>query len=76
MIAGNEIFAGLPLSVPLRITMTGEAPISRTYWFTSTFTSGRQSINGLFVAYAKAQHALHPDPEQGVVCLEWLLVSL
>lgn len=53
MTAGNETFAGLPLTVPLRITSTGEAPIRRTYWFTSTFTSGNQSINGLFVAYLR-----------------------
>lgn len=49
----SETFAGLPISIPLRIVKTGEQPIRRTYWFTSTFTSGSQSINGLLVAYLR-----------------------
>lgn len=49
----SETFAGLPISIPLRIVKTGEQPIRRTNWFTSTFTSGSQSINGLLVAYLR-----------------------
>lgn len=51
----RDTFAGLPVSIPLRIVNTGEKPISRTYWFTATFTSGIQSINGLLVAYLRRQ---------------------
>lgn len=50
MSAGNGAMARLPTDIPYRLTRTGEAPISRTYWFTATFTSGSQSINGLFIA--------------------------
>lgn len=49
----SETFAGLPISIPLRIVKTGEQPIRMTNWFTSTFTSGSQSINGLLVAYLR-----------------------
>lgn len=49
----SETFAGLPISIPLRIVKTVEQPIRRTNWFTSTFTSGSQSINGLLVAYLR-----------------------
>jgi len=49
----SDTFAGLPISIPLRIVKTGEQHIRRTYWFTSTFTSGSQSINGLLVAYLR-----------------------
>lgn len=49
----KSTLSGLPTEIPLRITKTGEKPIKRTYWFTSTFTSGSQSINGLFIAYLR-----------------------
>ena len=51
----TAFFAGLPICIPLRIINTGESHLSRTYWFTSTFTSGSQSINGLLVAYLRKQ---------------------
>lgn len=53
MSAGKATFEGLTTDIPTWIIMTGEAPIERSYWFTATFTSGSQSINGLFIAHLR-----------------------
>lgn len=48
-------------NVAYRLTITQEKPISRTYWFTSVFTRGSQSVRSLMVTHLIQENIRYID---------------